>query len=339
MITALLILSYFGIAQSLLLAVIYSKGYGKHPKNGGLASLFLLFSAAMTVIVLSIILENKFLGMLEVAEYLLTFSAGPIFYLVAKDLRGESVRRTWILILHFTPAFLYLFSTMGLQLSGSTLSLPILIPLLHMQAYSAWVILSTWKNEYHQENPFKVSGHGWLKLLSVMLILFHSAQWIRFSLSGSEYLEFIVPVTGFGLIYVLMFAGFINPSLYAEGTRGALKSEAEHYKHQLVVLENKMRESKIYRNKALTLDLLAGEVQIPSQQISFIINKGLNKNFNEWINEYRVSMVKKMLSKSSNQHYTIDALADEAGFNSRSSFYDAFKKITGTTPTNFRKHN
>jgi formate hydrogenlyase subunit 3/multisubunit Na+/H+ antiporter MnhD subunit len=67
MITALLILSYFGIAQSLLLAVIYSKGYGKHPKNGGLASLFLLFSAAMTVIVLSIILENKFLGMLEVA--------------------------------------------------------------------------------------------------------------------------------------------------------------------------------------------------------------------------------------------------------------------------------
>lgn len=94
---------------------------------------------------------------------------------------------------------------------------------------------------------------------------------------------------------------------------------------------------KNYTNPDLTLSVLAKELNIRPQLLSQFINDNLNKSFTQFINEYRIDEAKRLL-KESNQ-FKIDAVGFESGFNSSSTFYSSFKKITGTTPSNYQKNN
>ena len=67
-----------------------------------------------------------------------------------------------------------------------------------------------------------------------------------------------------------------------------------------------------------------------------MINQELQKNFYQFINEYRVNEVKQKLADESFNHLKIISLAFDAGFNSKASFNRVFKSYTGLTPKNFR---
>lgn len=95
-----------------------------------------------------------------------------------------------------------------------------------------------------------------------------------------------------------------------------------------------LSEKEPFTNPDLTLEMLAKEIQLPANRLSSIINRGLNKNFYDLINENRIEKSKKILRQMAPEN-TIEYIAYEAGFNSRASFYRAFKKHTGITPTQF----
>ncbi|SDI84248.1 helix-turn-helix domain-containing protein [Chryseobacterium jejuense] len=92
---------------------------------------------------------------------------------------------------------------------------------------------------------------------------------------------------------------------------------------------------KIYTNPDLTLSILAKELSIRPQLLSQFINANLNKSFTQFINEYRIDEAKRLLKEST--QLKIDAVGFESRFNSSSTFYSSFKKITGTTPSNYQK--
>ncbi len=92
---------------------------------------------------------------------------------------------------------------------------------------------------------------------------------------------------------------------------------------------------KIYTNPDLTLSILAKELNVRPQLLSQFINDNLNKGFTQFINEYRIEEAKRLLK--ANTPFKIDAVGFESGFNSSSTFYSSFKKITGTTPSNYQK--
>jgi AraC-like DNA-binding protein len=94
---------------------------------------------------------------------------------------------------------------------------------------------------------------------------------------------------------------------------------------------------KNYTNPDLTLSILAKELNIRPQLLSQFINDNLNKSFTQFINEYRIEEAKRLLKE--NTQFKIDAVGFESGFNSSSTFYSSFKKITGTTPSNYQKNN
>ena len=71
--------------------------------------------------------------------------------------------------------------------------------------------------------------------------------------------------------------------------------------------------------------------------ISKLINGREGCNFSDYINKYRVSEAKKLLADKNFDPYTIVAIGLECGFNSKSTFYTAFKKFTGQTPTQYRE--
>jgi YesN/AraC family two-component response regulator len=105
--------------------------------------------------------------------------------------------------------------------------------------------------------------------------------------------------------------------------------------HQKLI--SHMSSEKPYLNQELTISQLADQLQINSKYLSQIINEKQEQNFMDFINRHRIERAKELLLSPAYQYYTIQAIAEEAGFKSKSAFYTAFKKFTGMTPVAFKK--
>jgi len=110
--------------------------------------------------------------------------------------------------------------------------------------------------------------------------------------------------------------------------------EKTSYLHRI---EKCMRDKKPYLNPTLTLNDLADLSGILPKYLSQVINEKLNRNFYDYINSFRVETLKSLLSNPANAHRSVLDLAFESGFNSKTVFNASFRKLTGKTPTEFRK--
>jgi len=104
-----------------------------------------------------------------------------------------------------------------------------------------------------------------------------------------------------------------------------------------LLLESLFVEDKLFLDPELNLQALAEKCNTRVHILSAFINKQYHKNFFDYVNYYRVEEAKHLLTDPGQQKYSIDALAKISGFSSRSVFYAAFKKNTGTTPGGFLK--
>jgi AraC-like DNA-binding protein len=102
-------------------------------------------------------------------------------------------------------------------------------------------------------------------------------------------------------------------------------------------LEELMQFKKLYKNPCLSLSSVAEALGISACYLSSMVNSLLNKSFIDFVNEYRIADVKRNLNSEAFSHYTIVSVGLEAGFNSKSAFYSAFKKNTGVTPSQYQQ--
>ncbi len=110
-------------------------------------------------------------------------------------------------------------------------------------------------------------------------------------------------------------------------------AQGQQYK---LALESHFMENEPYRKVGYSLGDLASEIGIPSYQLSAFINQEYGMNFNELINNRRVEYLFGLLKDHpENFQFTLEALGKSAGFNSRTSFIAAVKKITGKTPSEY----
>ncbi|WP_247232846.1 AraC family transcriptional regulator [Telluribacter sp. SYSU D00476] len=113
---------------------------------------------------------------------------------------------------------------------------------------------------------------------------------------------------------------------------GIPDEQATGYAERLLLY---MSTNKPYLNNDYTLQNLSNDTGIPKHHLSQVINDKLGKNFFTFINEYRVQAAQELLLNEQYKHYTILAVAMEAGFSSKATFNSVFKKITGITPSQF----
>ena len=99
-----------------------------------------------------------------------------------------------------------------------------------------------------------------------------------------------------------------------------------------------MEEDELYTNPDITLKDLSERLDTSTHNISEVINTRLNQNFFDFINRYRVERIKKDLLDKRKDHYTLFAIAIDAGFNSKSGFNAIFKRHTGQTPSEYRNN-
>ncbi|WP_103069145.1 helix-turn-helix domain-containing protein [Aquimarina sediminis] len=98
-----------------------------------------------------------------------------------------------------------------------------------------------------------------------------------------------------------------------------------------------MQEAKIYRDPYLGLDSMAKKLKISGNYLSQLVNKLSGHNFTDYVNGYRIEDAKSKLRNPKFINYTIISIALESGFNSKSTFYSAFKKRIGVSPKEYRK--
>lgn len=151
-------------------------------------------------------------------------------------------------------------------------------------------------------------------------------------------------------IFVLGYEGLFQEDLFsntapiqlpdaeqtsAQNTTGASEVN-EEVKKFVPSLLTYLEEKKPYLNEELTLTELANQVGMSRNQLSAVINDGIGESFYTFINKYRVEEAKRLIANPKNANFTILSLAFEAGFPSKSSFHNIFKKLTGLTPTEYR---
>lgn len=98
-----------------------------------------------------------------------------------------------------------------------------------------------------------------------------------------------------------------------------------------------IKADKRFLDPSLKLDRVAKGVHLSEREVSSAINTIACENFNAYINRWRIKEAKLLLIDTSYNHYTIDAIAEMVGFSNKVSFYKAFKRVTGTSPTDFRR--
>ena len=101
-------------------------------------------------------------------------------------------------------------------------------------------------------------------------------------------------------------------------------------------LELLCKEQHIYTDSTLNREKVAEKLGISAGYVSQIINTITGDNFANYINQYRVEAVKEMISNSEYENYNLLTMGLESGFTSKTTFYKAFKKVTGQTPNEYK---
>jgi AraC-like DNA-binding protein len=100
-------------------------------------------------------------------------------------------------------------------------------------------------------------------------------------------------------------------------------------------IESHMKSNKPFENPKISLNELSGQLKMPTHLLSKIINDHFHQNFFDYINSYRVAEFKEKVKDPKNLNLTFLGLAYEVGFNSKTAFNRAFKKITNQTPREY----
>mgnify|MGYP000666352223 CR=1 FL=1 len=140
---------------------------------------------------------------------------------------------------------------------------------------------------------------------------------------------------------------YLHNKLYVKNTKGIKKTEKRdektiqknNYKQQeqFKKIDSHIRSNNKFLKSKYTLQNLSKETNIGISTLSLIINSYAQRSFTDYINEMRIEQAKHLLIDPSYIEYTITSIGLESGFNSKSTFYTAFKKHTGCTPSQFKK--
>ncbi len=101
-------------------------------------------------------------------------------------------------------------------------------------------------------------------------------------------------------------------------------------------LRHQVKVNRFYLDAELSLNSLAKELGISIHELSRIINTGLRKNFNDFVNEFRIQDVARKMKDPTYDRITLLGIAYDCGFNSKTTFNRAFKQILGKSPAEYK---
>ena len=113
----------------------------------------------------------------------------------------------------------------------------------------------------------------------------------------------------------------------------------ENYAQEITLLEAYFESTKAYLQPSLSVSEVAVAIGIPAKELSYLINANYKKRFNDYLNEMRIRHFLGQVAGTTLDTFTVEAIALEAGFSSKSAFYRSFNRFYGCTPLEYLRTN
>lgn len=317
--------------------------------------------------------KNYFLLGLDVPFPLL--QAPFLYLYTASSTNQLPGNRKWLLlhlipfiitVLYFFPLFvmpayqkidLYVKGTSEYETANSILVMAIQLSGLVYIGWSFWLLRKHKQNIGEQFSYEEKINLNWLRYLIYGLL----AIWCVIILLKEEAL-----IYGAGVVFIVLLGffgirqqGIFNQAPPATQSTPLIQSElntpVKELKEEILpkkkyagsILTEEMRndihqrltqlmqQDKFYTEPELSLTQLADKLSIHPNYLSQVINEKEGKTFFDYINSLRVEEFKRQVSNPQNSRFTMQSIAYDCGFNSKSSFNKNFKKITGISPTKY----
>ncbi len=191
--------------------------------------------------------------------------------------------------------------------------------------YTSFLIFTLFSFQALDYKIAEIKGYYVLNISLIGLVMFNvSLLFFPNILYGLPQLDFVVP-------------NKLREPMFPESAKKATRS-FEISSEKLELLHAKIEQyclSKPYLNPEFSLSTMSADTDIPVHHLSYYFNEHLNINFNAWKNDHKINYVIELIENGSNELLTLDALAKQAGFGSRTTFFNAFKQKMGLTPSEF----
>ncbi|MFI5128482.1 MAG: helix-turn-helix transcriptional regulator [Chitinophagales bacterium] len=365
----------FGGLQGLLLSLFLARK--KTYRNGYIFLIIyiLVMLLQITLKVVSKIWLMENMRTIYSLSYRLPFLYGPLVYLFVVYLLMPNRRFGLKDLLHFAPFVIAILAmltytqvNLGSFLTGAffnpakNLSLQVAtIGIYHILAYRQW--LSSGRPAKDVFSDLSKLQFKWLKsfiILSaiVSLVIALAVFFMYIYYPHWNHARFLfVALTVF--IYWISYTALSQPSVFTV-INGQFKTDSPPFVPKLVVhrrtkkysnsglttedisvirlaLQKLMTEKKPYLNPEITINDLAALVKCNRHHLSQVLNESFHRSFYDYVNQYRVEEAKQLLLDPVREDHKIASIAYDSGFNSLSTFNDVFKKMTGGTPSQFKK--
>lgn len=295
------------------------------------------------------------------------FAYGPLFYLYIRAVASPGFRWKRTAWFHFLPALLYVALNLPFLILPGYVKIRLLddfvagrLPVrsfdlavsaaqtLHLFFYILLVYREVRTiRRLPETDVFRVSLQkraSWLDTLLVLFFLFWCALTALFAanLSAGHYIagaNYAFTILTSAVLYAVAFKLILHPELVTPGFEqkyGSLRPGAAEERNALEQLKRLLEQEKSFTDPGLTLGALAARLNISPHRLSMLVNDKYGVSFSDFINKCRVEEFIARLNDPRFAHYTLHGLALEVGFNSKSAFNAAFKKITGKPPSAFK---
>ncbi|KAA3625535.1 MAG: AraC family transcriptional regulator [Flavobacterium sp.] len=343
------------VAMGLFLFVLLISG--KNKKNYPIAFLVLAFSIILFQYVLYWTNYQYVFPYLRYIPQLCYYVTGPLLLLYFVNLYKNNHK--FNMVLHFFPAGLMLIPNMVIwmkYLGWTEIEVPLLslarnpwIVVGHMSLYT-FLILRLIRSAPSRTTQYLRLRHRWAVILVTLYSLFifsYAAYFVlvRFPFFNSEW-DYCISLMMTASIYTIGFFIFKQPKVF----------DGEFYKQLFIPLQNKkesfeqsllnelyknvtsyMEIKKPYIENELRLVHLADRLGFSTHLLSKVINDKSGKNFNQFINDYRLAEAEELLREASD--LSIQNIYFEVGFNNKATFYSAFRRKYGCTPSQFKSRS
>lgn len=283
------------------------------------------------------------------------FLYGPLLYLYIKSLVYKGFKPKQADLLHTLPWFTASLSTLLLPVPIIVTGIAIFISISAYLSLCFRLIQYFHKVIRNTQSRFSSIALQWMQRVLYSMIVITIIDAIHNALSINnlmlENIFYAALITAL-LFFVtsLVFNGLRQPELFqgvSEEDEALLtevneryasskvsQQELDEFKGQILIHFDKERP---FLDSDITIQKLAEALNLSNKLLSEVINRCFDQNFSEFVNSYRVNEAIRIFESEQDKQKTILEILYEVGFNSKSSFYTAFKQKTGQTPTAYKK--
>lgn len=194
------------------------------------------------------------------------------------------------------------------------------------------------KNKYFMYSYYGKRQLKWGSNILISIVIYLLILTNLYLLGYTDLVVFFNNCYNFSLLIFLYYIGFATLNIDDFESRSDYKDVC---KIELYKILNRIKQhlfiTEVYLKSNFTQIDLCKALDLTPHKVSTVINTLTDKSFNSYINNIRIQKAIIYLNDEKYHHYTIDAIAKEVGFNSKTVFYREFRKATSFTPLRYKK--